>query len=324
LVANLDRKLQAYQFFSAGRQRQSFDSWTKSNFTETVNLLQQALALDSSCVQAHLGLGQAYKRFSSWHLAPREAMPTARSHLLRVLELDPMSARARSMLGVIKLNFDYDWAGAEADLRRAVELNRDPVTLSGWLCHLWVQGRWEEAEAVAKENRRAEPNASWTASELAGTYYYQRKYDLMLEQVRWILERNPDNPWAHAWSFRCHLVREEFPEALSALARVNALDPSPYEIGAEGHIHGRMGRVQDALRTVAELDRLSTQRFVPKMCWALVYAGLNDWQKALYFLEQAADERSDTITLLKVDPMWDGLRAEPGFISLVQRLGLGK
>jgi hypothetical protein len=85
-----------------------------------------------------------------------------------------------------------------------------------------------------------------------------------------------------------------------------------------------MGRVEDARQTLVELERLSTQRFVSKACWAFVYAGLGDRNKAIEYLEKAADERNDSVVHLNVDPLWDWLRDDPAFISLVQRLGLGR
>jgi tetratricopeptide (TPR) repeat protein len=324
LETNLQRKLQAYQFFTAASRQIEFNSLTKSNFTEAVSLWQQALSADLNCVPAHLGLGWAYLHFSRWHLAPREAVPTARSHFLRVLQLDPTSAQARSRLGFIRLYFDYDWAGAEKDMRRAVEMDRSQDNLSDLHCVLLVRGQWEEAEAVAKEKRRRSPNEETTAFDLAYTYSIQRRYDLALEQTKWILDRKPNSVAGNYMECYARIGCGEFPEALAALARIRAIDDAPDKMALEGYIFGRMGRFEDAQRTLEELDRLSTQRFVSKSCWAVVYTGLDDRPKALEYLEAAYDERHFSIMHLNVHSMWDSLRQEPGFISLIQRVGLEK
>jgi tetratricopeptide (TPR) repeat protein len=185
-------------------------------------------------------------------------------------------------------------------------------------------GSWEEAEAAAKENPRRLPEASWAAWELSGTYCFQRKYDEALELVRWMAAHNTNNLWAYIWKWKVHAVRGEIQEALEAVARIKAIDASPAEIAAQGYLYGRMGRVEDARQTLVELERLSTQRFVSKDCWALVYAGLEDRNKAIEYIEKAADEPNDSVVHLNVDPLWDWLRDDPAFISLVQRLELGK
>ena len=153
---------------------------------------------------------------------------------------------------------------------------------------------------------------------------FQAKYDAAKEQGRKALELDPGfnfAQWGIGWT---DLQAGNFKEAIPELEKARVIDSPPFIAGLLGYAYAKSGDRAKADAIIAELNQMSSRGFVSPACTMLVYLGLGEKRQALEGLEKAYDVRSQWLSLLKVDRIYDPLRSEPRFIELVKKTGLDK
>jgi tetratricopeptide (TPR) repeat protein len=150
--------------------------------------------------------------------------------------------------------------------------------------------------------------------------YYARRFDEAIEQFNRTLEMDYHD--AHVGLGFVYAAKGMNREALPEFEKYSALDRgTPRSIAYLGYVHARLNERSQALRALDELGALAKQRYVPSTSFALVYMGLGDKDHAFTWLEKAYEERA-RLPMLKVDPIWDPLRADPRYTDLLRRIGL--
>ncbi|WP_287085357.1 tetratricopeptide repeat protein [Mesorhizobium sp.] len=188
----------------------------------------------------------------------------------------------------MKLYFDWDWPGAEAEFRRAIALDPNQPGPHQWYSiYLLAAGRPREAlQAIEAAQQRA-PLSLAVNTDLGFHYYYTRRYDEAVKQLVLVLHMNPNFPPAHLWLGRTYQELGNFDDALTAFARVEERTRDwPVAIAARGLVAGVSGRTSEAREVVVELQQLADKRFVTSYGVALVYAGLGDNDTAFAALEK--------------------------------------
>jgi tetratricopeptide (TPR) repeat protein len=251
-------------------------------------------------------------------------MPEAKAAALKAIEIDGTLAEAHTSLANVHLLYDWDFAASEKEFRRALELDPDYPKAHHWYSHcLFVLGRKEESLAESRRALELEPLDVVINTHLGWHYFYARQYDQAIAQYRSTLELDPAFAQTQRYLAWAYLQKGMQPEAIAALrAALGAVGPSPMIEGELGHALAVSGRRPEALAMLEDLKRLSSTRYVPAYAFALVHAGLGERTQALDWLEKAYDERSDYMPYLGLEPMLDGLRAEPRFAALERRVGL--
>ena len=235
---------------------------------------------------------------------------------------DPALAEPHASLGYVKLYFDWDWSGAEAEFCRAIALGPSyPVTHQWYGVFLLVVGRKGAALREIRAAQQLDQLSLPINTDLGFCYYYSRQYEEAVKQLSAVLEMNRDFTLAHLWLGRTYQELGQFDEALAAFRRVGEqLRDWPVAIAARGFVEGVAGRRGEAMATLAELERLGRRKFVTSYGIALVHAGLGDSDASLKWLGHAFDERSNWLVWLRLDPRWDRLRSDPRFVRLVGRM----
>jgi Flp pilus assembly protein TadD len=114
-----------------------------------------------------------------------------------------------------------------------------------------------------------------------------------------------------------------YAEAVAELQKaVNVSPGSPFALGSLGHAYAVSGDREKARQVLSDLRELSRRRYVSPFDTAVIYAGMDDEDRAVEWLEKAFDDRSLEMIFLKVDPRFDSLRADPRFVNLLRRMGL--
>ena len=158
-------------------------------------------------------------------------------------------------------------------------------------------------------------------TDLGFHYYYTRRYDDAVKQLKFVLDMNPNFPPAHLWLGRTYQELGRFDEALTAFAHVEGrIRDWPVAIAARGFVAGVSGRAGLAREALAELQGLSSNRFVTSYGIALVHASLGENDAAFAALDKAFEERSNWLVWLRLDPRWNPLRADARFAVLVSRM----
>lgn len=225
-------------------------------------------------------------------------------------------------MGFVKLYYDWDAAGADAEFQRAIALDSNYAPSHEWYSiFLMAANRPEDAFREIQLARQPDPLSVPVNSDLGFHYYYRGRYDEAEKQLKFVLELNKDFPPAHLWLGRTYQELGRFDVALAEFQHVEDKLPEwPVSIAAKGFVAGISGRTDEAQSILVELQRLAGKKFVTSYGVALVHAGLGQRDSAFACLNKAFDERSHWLVWLRLDPRWNGLRSDPRFAELVSRV----
>jgi TolB-like protein/DNA-binding winged helix-turn-helix (wHTH) protein/Tfp pilus assembly protein PilF len=317
---------EAYKLYIKGRY-----FWVKRNresFDRAMSYFQQAIDRDPNYAAPYSGLADCYVLFgSSFDVggqAPNEVQPKAKATALKALELDNSLADAHNSIAYVKLTYDWDWPGAEAEFKRSLALNPGYAHGHHWYAHLLLSsGRTEEALAESNRALELDPVSPIINLHLGWHYLYTKQYDRAIEQLAKTLELDPDYALAHWYLGLAYEQKKMYPDALREMGRAKDLLPKNLAVLCDiAHVYAVSGDASSARRTIALLKEESKRRYVNQYELALTYIGLGQNDQAYSSLEQGFGEHSDMLVYLKVDPRLDTIRSEPRFRDLMHRVGV--
>jgi len=312
---------EAYRLYLKGRYH-----WNKrspESLQKAVEYFRKAIDKDPAYSLAYAGLADTYAHLSFFSVvAPREAMPKAKTAAEQGLEIDKDLAEAHISLGYISFTYEGDWPAAGKHFEQALALN--PAysrTHTFYALYLSSLGRSEEALEVAKRALDLDPASPAVSHSLAVQLYLARKFDRAIEQAYDTLEMDGNFAISYVVLGEVYLSKGMYRDGLSALEKYSALSRrNATSLAFLGYSHARLGERKEALRMIEELQAASQQSFVPALFVALVYAGLEDKDQAFTWLEKAYEERFNRLAYLKVEALWDPLRSDPRFADLLRRV----
>jgi tetratricopeptide (TPR) repeat protein len=250
-----------------------------------------------------------------------EVLPRAKAHAVEAVRLDEALAEGYASLGAISQH-DYDWATAERELKRAIELKPGYATAHQWYAEiLWVRGGLSEALAEAERARQLDPTSLVVNHVLAVTYLLSGDYGRTIEQATSTLELNPDFVPARAVLVVAYLRTGKFDEALATLERSNQ------EPGALHFLRVQLlvakGDRSAARRLLADAEPRFKADTFSWMGLALGHLALGDIDRTFAWLEQGVEARDQRLpSAMKWDPVWNPIRADPRFQKLLRRMNL--
>lgn len=315
-------KPEAYQLYLKGRYH-----WNKRSpdgLRKAVEYFSQATALDPNYALAYTGLADAYAALPNFdrRVSRREVMPLAKDAALKAVALDYDLAEAHTSLAIILSKFDFDWAGEERHLKRAIELNPFYPTAHLWYGQMLIdQGRFDEGLAEVRRALELDPLSLVTNMVLGMGLNLSRRYDEAIPQLQKTLELDPNFADANGFLAAAFAHKGMYEEAVAAYGRQMAHEGAPPAvIEAAKNAFVKSGW-QGYLRFV--LKTLESQKNPARLeAIAVLYGQLGEKDKAFEWLEKAYNQRADGLALLKVDPWYDPLRSDPRFTDLMRRVGL--
>jgi TolB-like protein/Tfp pilus assembly protein PilF len=319
LVRPETRNLEAYQAYLKGRfhwNKRSADGLQKA-----IEYFQQAIGKDLGYAVAYAGLADAYNMISFRNvLAPHAVMPKAKEAATKALELDANRAEPHVSLAYASFTYDRDWLGAGRHFERAKALN--PAYVMGhafYPLYLSSRGRSEESLSIAKRAFELDPAAPAVSHVLAVQLYLARFFDQAVQQCQQTLELDPGYEPAYAVLGQVYSLAGKYEEALTEFERSLAVTQrSTWVLALLGYACARSGARSQAMGIIGELGATSKSSFVPALCFALVYAGLEEIDQAFTWLSKACDERHNRLAYLKVEALWDPLRSDSRFANLLR------
>jgi tetratricopeptide (TPR) repeat protein len=243
--------------------------------------------------------------------------------VLKALEIDPSLADAHTLLAKYLLMFNHDWSSAEAEHRRALQLDPNSVIAHIWYgFHLAVVGHAGRAVAILDKAVELDPAFPLAHIQLGSALRVAGQYQRALQEIQTALRLSPDNPVAY---LHLGLIRQQQGLADSAVAAFE----KGVQVGATwadarsrlANAYGFANRPEKAKAMVAELLRAPQ---VDPLHVARIYAGLGNRAEALHWLHRAYQENSyEILTALGgQDPAFHGLKAEPAFQALRKQIGM--
>ena len=323
LTRRYTENVEAYHCYLKGRYQ--IGKVTRPAITKGIEFFQQAIDIDPTYALAFAGVAEAYRRLPiTSDVAPMEAFPRAKAAALKALEIDENITDAHLALGFIRLWFDWDWAGADREFKRAIELNPSSGEAHmGYAALLSAVGRHREAVTEGQRAIDADPLSLLVNANQAQFLHWARRDDEARLQADKTLEMDAGFWIAHLALGRVHIQAGEYEKAIAALTKARDSSGGNSEtISLIGYAWARAGDRAQALAVVDELKSRFAGRYLPPHSIAVIYHGLGDKDETFKWLENAYDERDVRLTFLKIDPKWDAIRSEPQFGALLRGMGL--
>jgi serine/threonine protein kinase/Tfp pilus assembly protein PilF len=321
LTKRYSENVEAYQDYLKGRFYSAKS--TESGLKTSIEYFNKAIEKDPNYALAWAGLANGYWEDSDIHIAPHDAMSKAKQAALKALTLDDTLAEAHAALAIEMTAYDWDWANAEKEFRRAIELNPDYPTAHaqyGW--YLSLMGRHEEAIAEVKRATVLDPLSTNSNGILGLAFGWAGRNDEAVAQLQKTVELDPESWLTLAYLGWVHIGQGKFSEAITALQRAKQIDDNQYVIGALGESYALSGNRAEALTALSALKEMSKQRYVSPHCVAMIYVGLGEKDLAFEWLQKAHEARSEHLSWLKIDARMNPLRSDPRFAELMRRVGL--
>jgi TolB-like protein/tRNA A-37 threonylcarbamoyl transferase component Bud32/cytochrome c-type biogenesis protein CcmH/NrfG len=312
---------EAYQLYLKGEHYTS--KFTKDGFDKGINYLNQALAIDPDYALAYSALADNYINQADWFMAPNIAGPKAREAAQKALKLDGSNAEAHVVLAIESQWYEWDWAGAEREFKRAIELNPDNVDARGYYSwFLPIMGCGNQAIAEAKRGLQTDPLSTGLNGNLGSVFVFTHQWDKAIEQLHTSIDLDPNYWFDHYFLGRAYQQKRRFPEAIAALKQGISLGGATEVWSSLGHVYAVSGKREEAQQVIDHLKELSVHEYVAPYNFAVIYAGLGDKSEAFVWLNRAYQERSYLLTYLTVDERLDNLHSDPRFAELRRRVGL--
>jgi TolB-like protein/DNA-binding winged helix-turn-helix (wHTH) protein/cytochrome c-type biogenesis protein CcmH/NrfG len=313
---------EAYEAYLKGRYY--WNKRTAEAMQKASVYFQEAIDRDPAYGPAHSGLADCNSGLT-WHgfASPAQTLPRAEAAARKAIELDPQSAEAHASLALV-LHHRWDWSGAEAEFKRALQLDPQYANAHHWYGdYLSVRGRHEEAVLEARQALKLDPVNLMISTWVALRYYLARHYDAAVEQGRSALELDPNFAAAHLVLGEAYVQSGRDDAALGELQIAARLSGgSPLYLTQVAVASAAAGRRAEALRIIAQLHRLSRERYVSPYGLAQVYAALNDKEQTFRWLQAAYDDHAVWMSYLAVDPAFDRFRPDQRFQDLLRHVGL--
>lgn len=312
----------AYQLYLKGRYYLNKEN--REAAIKATEYFQAAINIDQNYALAYTGLADCYsKRGSYGWIPPEEAHVKGKAAATSALKIDNSLAEAHATLASFKIDYEWDWTGAEQECRRALELNVNLASAhSIYSWYLSVVARHDEAIAEGKQALVLDPLSININSGMGYSFYLARRYDQAIEQLRQTIDMDPNFPWAHRNLGLAFEQKKMYTEAINEFKKHIELSKGRSGQMALGHAYAVAGMRDEALKMVAQLKEVSQRNYVAPFRFALIYVGLGENDQAFEWLEKSFKEKGPDMTFLKSDPRFDPLRSDPRFADLLRRMKL--
>lgn len=323
LVKRHTQSSEAYQDYLRGRYH--WNRLSEEGLRKGIEHFERAIQRDPNYALAYTGLADSYGLLGFFGLAPAAAvMPKAKEAARRAVEIDDGLAEAHaSLAGIFKI-YDWDWAAAEREYKRAIELN--PNYATGHRMYAAFLAAVSRPDEALRESRLAlalDPFSLVISMEMAWNCYMARHYRRAAEEALRTLELEPQFPAAHSTLGMAYEQERRYDEAIAAIEKArDATEGHPATLSALAHVLAGAGRIEEARALIDRLTELSARQYISPFWMAVAYAGVGKTAAALEELEIAFEQRDVILIWLGTDPRLDSLRAEPRFKELLRRIGL--
>ena len=319
LTAKPTVNVDAYQAYLKGRY--FWNKRTDEGYQKAGEYFRQAIAIDPNYAPAYAGLSDV-DQFNAFNaVGSTELLIDARESAQKAIALDGTLAEPHASLGLLLMNYDWDWVNAEKEFQRAIELNSNYATAHHWYAHTFIAvNRPEEALAEIQRARELDPLSLIINTDTGKMLYFARRYDDAIKQLRETLKMDPNFPQAHIWLGYVCTTTGLYEEAITEFAKVSDNSWAP---GWLGYVYGFSGRREEAEKILGELKQKETAQPIDPHVLFCIYCGLGEKDQAFAALEKDYEIRSVGLTSLKVHPSYDSLRSDPRFADLLRRTNLG-
>jgi TolB-like protein/Tfp pilus assembly protein PilF len=326
VVKNQTQNTEAYQLYLQGRF--NWNKRTDQTTEKAIEYFQKAIEKDPNYAMAYVGLAESYTISDAGSDA--EIYPKIKAASMKALEIDPTLGEPHAALGIYFDTYERNHEVGEREFKRAIELSPNYGTSYHWWAETLVAwGRFEEGLAVYRKALEVDPFSLAIGTDYAIALFYARRYDESINELKRLSEIDPSYIRTYTYIARVYETAGRFEEALNAHEKRLMLQGEDPKTVAEGkqailvaqRSTGAKGYWSKILEFQLEDEKKGEK--VPPIAFARTYAALGDRDEAIKWIYRAIEGRvNDSIFMLKVSPEWDGVRDDPRFTDILQRINI--
>jgi serine/threonine protein kinase/tetratricopeptide (TPR) repeat protein len=301
-----------------------WNKWTQGDFKKAADFFTEAVQKDPRYALAYSGLADTYSQLgNAGYLPPSEAWPKAKGAAMQALEIDDSLPEAHTSLGLVKEHFQWDWAGAEQEFKRAIELNPNSATAHHWYGdYLANMGRSEQGLRETTKAKDLDPLSPIINTTLGWQLYLAGKNDAAADQLRSVLDIDAKFAPARRILEEVYAQMGKHKEAVSEREKILALSGSP-ELAASIEEDFAKSGYKGVLRSWLDgLTEISKYGYVSPYSIAQAYVRMDEKEKTFEWLQKAFEEHDSGLVSVAVEPIFQPVRSDPRFKDLVKRMKL--
>ena len=312
---------EAYQAYLKGRYY--WNRRTAENLRKAIEQFKIATEKDPNFALAFAGLADSHSLLPEYAGTPvSESMPQAKVFAERAIAIDDQLAEGHASLGQV-YKTSWQWADAEKEYKRAIELNPNYATSYHWYSHVLRNlGRYDEAFEIIMRGHEIDPLSSIISANLAEIYRLQNNHQASIETCRKIIELDPTFSYAYINLGLSSLDLNRNSEAIANLEKGAELsNKAVFALSNLGYGYGVVGKRTEATTIIKELEERYARKETSAVLVAGVYAGLGEKDKAFEWLEKAFENKED-LGYFRWRIHFESLRDDPRFKALLKKMNL--
>ena len=313
---------EAYQLYLKGRY--FLDQWETEKSKRAIEFFEEAIRKDPNYALAYAGLAEAYIWGPRVGLSQEETHRRAKEAATKALSIDPQLGEAHGALAKVILYENWDFAGAERELKKAIELNPSYAEGHHSYSHLLLNlGRFDESLAESNKLLELDPISETSIGHLAYHYLYARQYDQAIQQYERDRQLYPDtNPVNHLQLAQAYYQKGMIDKAVEHYIKgFEASGLEPEKVTALKGASARSGII-GLYKELIDQEKTKPQNEQDKVWLAELYARLGEKDQSFEWLEKAYAEHNDGLVRLKEELGFDNLRSDSRYADLLRRIGL--
>ncbi|HEY6282646.1 MAG TPA: adenylate/guanylate cyclase domain-containing protein [Nitrososphaerales archaeon] len=297
---------------------------TPEALRKAVELFEQAVGIDPGFSMGYAGIAQAYNIMASnLYEDPAVAFPKAKEFALKALSLDDELAEAHAVLASVAAGFERDLDRAEAEFKRAIDLNPSYPSAHQWYSQLLgCENRHEEAWREINRALELSPLSLIINSNLADAHYYRMEFDKGIAQAKRVTDMDPNFSTGYPSLIENYIGASMGPEAVQAAERYAKLvGPGDGKV-MHAYVNARLGMKEESRKLLSEIEPVYKEEKVGPSFIAFVHFILGDRDEGFEWLERAYQSHDRYILLIGIEKWMEPFRSDPRYMEMLKKIGL--
>jgi eukaryotic-like serine/threonine-protein kinase len=313
---------EAYNLYLKGRY--FWNKRTGEGMKRALECFAQAIQIDPSFARAYAGISDCYAILALYYLPPRPTLMKAKGAAARALDLDDALPEAHTSMAFVKQKLERDWAGAETEYRRAIELEPGYLWSHHWYSlFLAAMGRHQESFAEVKKALEIDPTMAQVNMIYGMDLYLARYYERAVEELQKAVDLDPQHVLATFYLGVAQVELGHFEQALAQIERAGELGGGAgFFVQGIGYVHASAGRRDLAQGVLVRMAQIADKTHLSPYFTSLIHFRLGENDQGFEALNRAFDEGDHWLEFLKVFPVFDDVRTDPRYAGLVEKLKL--
>jgi TolB-like protein/Flp pilus assembly protein TadD len=317
-VRRLPPNALAYRYYLLGRYY-----WNKRDanaYIDAITNFKKSAEAAPDYALAYVGLADSYLLAASLGGNPKvETLPAAKAALAKALQIDPSLGEAHATLAMIDGSYYFDWNAAESEYQAAIRLSPNYVTAYHWYAEfLTMLGKFDLSEAEFDVARNLDPASPIILTDLAQLYNFEKKYQRSIATLNEVLKLDPSFSLAHTRKGYALMLLRRPQQALREFEMAARQAGRPVSMGEKAWAAAVEGNRREALEFTQRAEREEPNAFLLSVIWA----ELGNPNRAMDWLQKTYDSRQAGLISLKVNPIFDPLRSDVRFRTMLRQMNL--